>query len=163
MIERSKDLDLCLFKTDIFWCGILASRLALMESLCGLRLNVVSAKVPRAIPVVSKSSATKVSLQYRDLDAFNLGEVQVRRVYPDIFDACSATCERENLNSIINLNFMFFPAKNFILNSNFAAHRWRCKHQKHLDRLFLLELRPTHERFIAIRAFSSLNFAHSEL
>ena len=72
MIERSKDLDLCLFKTDIFWCGILASRLALMESLCGLRLNVVSAKVPRAIPVVSKSSATKVSLQYRDLDAFNL-------------------------------------------------------------------------------------------
>ena len=27
-----------------------------------------------------------------------LGEVQVRRVYPDIFDACSATCERENLN-----------------------------------------------------------------
>ena len=66
MIERSKDLDLCLFKTDIFWCGILASRLALMESLCGLRLNVVSAKVPRAIPVVSKSSATKVSLQFRD-------------------------------------------------------------------------------------------------
>ena len=39
------------------------------------------------------------------------GEVQVRRVYPDIFDACSATCERENLNSIINLNFMIFPAK----------------------------------------------------
>ena len=72
MIERSKDLDLCLFKTDIFWCGILASRLALMESLCGLRLNVVSAKVLRAIPVVSKSSATKVSLQCRDLDAFNL-------------------------------------------------------------------------------------------
>ena len=71
------------------------------------------------------------------------GEVQVRRVYPDIFDACSATCERENLNSIINLNFMIFPAKNFILNSNFAAHRWRCKHQKYLDTLFLLELRLT--------------------
>ena len=69
------------------------------------------------------------------------GEVQVRRVYPDIFDACSATCERENLNSIINLNFMIFPAKNLILNSNFAAHRWRCKHQKYLDTLFLLELR----------------------
>ena len=36
---------------------------------------------------------------------------------------------------------MIFPAKNFVLNSNFAAHRWRCKHQKYLDTLFLLELR----------------------
>jgi len=70
-----------------------------------------------------------------------VGEVQVRRVYPDIFDACSATCERENLNSIINLNFMIFSRQNLILNSNFAAHRWRCKHQKYLDTLFLLELR----------------------
>ena len=56
-------------------------------------------------------------------------------MYPDIFDACSDTCERENLNSIINLNFMIFPAKNFVLNSNFAAHRWRCKHLQYCDRL----------------------------
>ena len=75
-----------------------------------------------------------------DLDAFNLGEVQVRRVYPDIFDACSATCERENLNSIINLNFMIFPAKNFALNSNFAAHRWCCNHIQHIDRLDVVVL-----------------------
>ena len=36
---------------------------------------------------------------------------------------------------------MIFPAKILILNSNFAADRWRCKHQKYLDTLFLLELR----------------------
>ena len=36
---------------------------------------------------------------------------------------------------------MIFFRQNFILNSNFAAHRWRCKHQNYLDTLFLLELR----------------------
>ena len=70
-----------------------------------------------------------------------VGEVQVRRVYPDIFDACSATCERENLNSIINLNFMIFSRQNLTLNSNFAAKRWRYKHQKYIDALYVLKLR----------------------
>ena len=36
---------------------------------------------------------------------------------------------------------MIFSRQNLTLNSNFAAHRWRCKHKKYLDTLFLLELR----------------------
>ena len=32
------------------------------------------------------------------LNLLSFGEVQVRRVYPDIFDACSATYGRQNLN-----------------------------------------------------------------
>ena len=92
---------------------------------------------------------------------FPLGEVQVRRVYPDIFDACSATCERENLNSIINLNFMIFSRQNLILNSNFAAHRWRCKHQKYLDTLFLLELRLTPNSIFTTTGKTALHLSKS--
>ena len=62
-------------------------------------------------------------------------------MYPDISDAYSTTYERENLNLIINLNFIIFCRLNVILNSNFAAHRWRCKHQKYLDTLYVLKLR----------------------
>ena len=29
---------------------------------------------------------------------------------------------------------------NFVLNSNFLAHRWRCKHLQHLDRLDVVAL-----------------------
>ena len=33
-----------------------------------------------------------------------------------------------------------FSRLNFVLNSNFAAHRWRCNHLQHLDRLDVVAL-----------------------
>ena len=36
--------------------------------------------------------------------------------------------------------FHNFSRPNVIINSNFAAHWWRCKHQKYLDTLYVLKL-----------------------
>ena len=44
------------------------------------------------------------------------------------------------MNHNINLNFINFSRPNLIINSNFAAHRWHCKHQKYLDTLYVLKL-----------------------
>ena len=54
---------------------------------------------------------------------------------------------------------------NFALNSNFAAHRWRCNHLQHHDRLDVVALAlkkpfkgPRHESKVAGRKGAEQNF-----